>query len=564
VQRRIFLTFAGLILASVLLLAMAFVLLSYHAMRNNEQTAIRDKTHLIASMFNQYPTLDHRTINSGGSRFTLIAPDGLARFDNHRDADLTINRSNREEFVQALQFGTGQAIRPSETLGADTFYYAVRLNNGDVLRLSRTLHSLGAGFRVTLPALVVVFLIILAIAYGVAHRLTRAIIKPITHIDLEQIHSHDESPLPPYEELWPFIQKITHQRIQLTHQLTTLYHRAETIDTLIANMREGLIILDGKGQILAANKSAAHLFGMKKKCDLINWHIQHIHRDPTFASHVKKCLEGTFTEIDFTRKDKHYNAFFSPVAQNDNNGAILFFLDTTQHYKAQQQRREFTANVSHELKTPLTTIAATAEMITNGMAQPQDVPAFARKITEQTTRLMHIINDIIRLSEFDESKVERDFAPFDLYALAQSTIAALQPQATEKSIAITLSGASLFINANARLIEELLSNLIENGIKYNKDGGEVAVGITEENGCCIIAVTDTGIGIAKGHRRRVFERFYRVDASRSKKTGGTGLGLAIVKHIAEHHGGSVKIDSTVDVGTVVVCRLPGCVRREKD
>ncbi|MCL2363563.1 MAG: ATP-binding protein [Defluviitaleaceae bacterium] len=557
-QKRIFLTFAGLVLACVVLLAVSFGLLFFNAARRHEQTAIRDKAHLVAALLNQDDDIDLRTIDSGGSRFTVIAPDGLARFDSHRGVDLSTNRSNRAEFAQALQHGIGEAIRPSETLGTDTFYFAIRLDNGDVLRLSRTLYSLGAGFRSMLPALAVILLAVLGIAYGAAHRLTRLIIKPITQMDLDAAQSDNTLPQKSqYEELWPFIKKIEHQRTQINHQLTTLLHRAETIEAIIANMREGLVILDENGTILSANKSAAKIFGMKKKRDLLHRSIGHLYRDATFTRNVQACLGGAFTEMDITRNGKHYNAFFSPVAQNGTpNGAILFFLDTTAHHKANQQRRAFTANVSHELKTPLTTVAATAEMIANGMAQPEDIRPFAHKILEQTHRLMNTINEIIRLSEFDESKVERDFAPIDLHALAARTLAVLQDKAIEKSVTLDLVGTSTQINANAHLLDELLSNLIDNAIKYNHLNGRVTVEIARNDNECVLTVTDTGIGIPKDHQRRIFERFYRVDASRSNKTGGTGLGLSIVKHITEHHGGTTQLESTPEVGTTVICRFP--------
>jgi len=237
------------------------------------------------------------------------------------------------------------------------------------------------------------------------------------------------------------------------------------------------------------------------------------------------------------------------------NGAIIFILDTTEQHKAETQRKEFTANVSHELKTPLTTISALAEMMASGMAKADDVAGFSQKISDHTKRLINIIDDIIRLSEFDESKAERDFTTFDIYELAQTVIISLQDKAAEKSVSVELTGQPLQIKANSRLLDELIYNLLDNGIKYNKDGGNVTINISEENGKCKISVSDTGIGIAEEHQSRVFERFYRADASRSKKTGGTGLGLSIVKHIVEHHNGNVVLESEEGAGTTIVCYI---------
>jgi len=273
--------------------------------------------------------------------------------------------------------------------------------------------------------------------------------------------------------------------------------------------------------------------------------ILHICRDMEFQQGVKSCLSGTNAELTFARGGRIYNVFFSP-------GVILFF-DITEKYDLEQQRRAFSANVSHELKTPLTTISALSEMIENGMAKEEDIQDFAGKISSQAKRLLAIIEDIIRLSEFDEGKTAKEYSSFDLYDLVASVAETLQAQADKKHVSIEITGERFAITANRQMIDELLYNLIDNAIKYNREGGTVSVALDREDGMCKIAVSDTGIGIPPEHRGRVFERFYRVDKSRSKATGGTGLGLSIVKHIAEHHGGRVELESAEGVGTTVVC-----------
>jgi len=453
-QKRIFWNFAGLILFCVILLAVSFGVLFFRAAQTHEMAAVRDKAYLVAVFLNQ-AVLDEpdfelvENIGISQTRITIISAEGWVISDSHEMADLGVNRSDRLEFMLATTYGKGEAIRSSDTLGAETFYYAMLLNDGSILRLSRTLYSLREVFLSTLPALFTITVIILVLAHFTAHRLTQKIIKPLTQVDFESAETIADPHLRDslYEELWPYIKKIEHQKQEIASQLAI--------------------------------------------------------------------------------------------------------------------RREFSANVSHELKTPLTTISALSEMMLNGMAKPDDVSMFSEKISNHAKRLMNIINDIIRLSEFDESKVEKDFTKFDVYQLAKSVISALQDKAAQRHIRLELTGpfeatanAPLFIKANSHLLDELMFNLVDNAIKYNKDGGHVTLDLREDKGQCKITVTDTGIGISKEHQHRIFERFYRVDRSRSKKTGGTGLGLSIVKHIIEHHNGNIVLHSTKDKGTTIACYIP--------
>jgi len=440
-QKRIFINFAGLIIICLVLLAVSFGLLFYRAAQSHEKSTIREKAQLIAELFNQ-GNLAYAEAGGGDTRMTVISPQGWVMSDSHPGTDININRSDRAEFAQAIANGRGEAIRRSDTLGADTFYYAVLLENGSVLRLSRTLYSLGEVFVSTLPWLFVITFAVLVLAHFIVHRLTKSIVKPLAQVDFE----HPNTDLL-YEELLPYVKKIELQRQEILGQ--------------VENLR-----------------------------------------------------------------------------------------------KAEAVRREFSANVSHELKTPLTTISALAEMIENGMVKPGDITDFASKISSRCARLKDIIEDIIRLSEFDESKVEKNFTTFDIHDLASNVITALQEKAAAKNVTMQLGGQPLFIKANSRLLDEMLSNLLENAINYNNDGGTVKLDICEENKYCKITVVDTGIGISAEHQGRVFERFYRADASRNKKTGGTGLGLSIVKHIIEHHNGRVELESTEGRGAKFACYIP--------
>jgi len=443
-QKRIYFNFLGLILISTILLAAFFSQIFSNAARNQEIAAIRDKTYLIANILGN-GNFENYLNNEDGSRITIIAYDGVVLIDSHAQAELLENRGIRPEVHQARRYGSGEAIRHSTVFFRETYYYAVRLQDGNVLRISRTLNSLGEAFTAILPVLAGITVAVLLLAHFVARRLTHEIVKPLLEIDLDNTNNIQDKNF--YEELSPYIKKINRQKQEIEQQISE---------------------------------------------------------------------------------------------QN----------------KAETQRREFSANVSHELKTPLTTIAALSEMMASGMAKIEDFSDFASRISSQTKRLINIIDDIIRLSEFDESKTEREFTTVDIYELASSVICNLNGKAAEKNVTIDLIGQPLQMTANHRLIDELLYNLIDNAIKYNQEGGKVTVDFYAENGGCKITVSDTGIGIPQKHQERIFERFYRADKSRSKKTGGTGLGLSIVKHIVGHHNGEIELESAEGAGTTIGCFFP--------
>ncbi|MCL2604415.1 MAG: ATP-binding protein [Defluviitaleaceae bacterium] len=556
-HRRIFRSFAVLVLASVAVLAVAFGLLFMNRSQNHEKEAIREKAHFIAGLLNHGSFESYNALRVGDTRITLISPRGVTLYDSYAGADITVDRGDRTEFIRAAAHGNGEAVRPSDTFGADTFYYAVRLADGRVLRLSRTLNNLNDVFSAMLPMLTAVTLAIVCAAYFLTSRLTRRIVKPLADADFERT---DEMP---YEEIVPFMQKINAQRQEITGQIHKLKNRAETIDAIISNMREGMVMVNAKGNVMTVNQSALDIFGIPKKKLVVDKNIRHICRDAEFMRCVELCLAGEYTEIAVPQiikntpsGERSYNAILSPVKRGGvNDGAIVFFLDVTEQRKAEAQRREFTANVSHELKTPLTSVSAMSEMMANGMVKDGDTAVFADRISRQINRLALVIDDIIRLSEFDEGKAARDFTLFDIFDMAQTIIEAFKDKAKEKNVSISLEGYPVQINANSRLIEELLYNLIDNGIKYNRENGSVTLYIREDGERCILSVSDTGIGIPPEHQPRVFERFYRVDASRSKQTGGTGLGLSIVKHIAEHHGGKISLESAENKGTKIEITL---------
>lgn len=551
-KKRIYLSFISLILLSALLLSAAVSIIVFNVLKNQEEAAIRDRAVLIADFLNrgaegaEFQFSEYFNYHPDVARLTIIAYDGTVLLDNKVSAKTMENHGDREEFIAALETGSGEMIRYSDTLRNDTYYYAIRLDNGNVLRISKTLNNINSIFSAVWPVLAVITAFILLLANFAASLLTRLIVKPFEFIDF------DNGNMSVYDELAPFIKRINQQKTKIDAQIDTLKNRADTIEIITSNMKEGLILVDKTGIILIANHSAGEVF---HENEMSQKHILNICRDLEFQKGVKQCLFGENTDIIYQIDDKIYNIHFSP-ARNESGiiGGVILFFEMTEKYEAEKQRREFSANVSHELKTPLTSISALSEMIGNGMAKQEDVQGFAVKISEHSERLIDVINDIIKLSEFDEGKADQSTEIFDLYELAETVADALKENG--KNVTITISGERYRITANRRMIDELLYNLIDNGIKYNRQDGAVSVSFSRENGMGKITVHDTGIGIPAEHYSRIFERFYRVDKSRSKKTGGTGLGLSIVKHVAERHGGKVELESAVGVGTTIVCWLP--------
>lgn len=548
-KKRIYFNFIGLILIFTLLLSVISSLIFWNATKARETAAVKENARMTADFLNLGFTGELFDYISGGNvlRMTVIKPDGTVILDNKTVAGTLENHGDRVEVISALKNGSGEAMRFSETLTTDSYYYAIRLNDGNVLRISKSMDGIFGVFMNILPAIAAAAVIVIVLAPFLARRLTLNIIRPLDGIDFESDN------IAVYDELIPFARKIDSQKREISAQLKALQNRVDTIETITKNMKEGLILIDGSGTALSANGSASEIFGG----DIITGKdILHVCRDIPFQKGVKDCLSGKNAEMTYERGGKIYSVYFSPVQSGEGaGGGIILLFDITEKHAAEKQRREFSANVSHELKTPLTAISALAEMITGGMAKESDIKAFSKKILEQTNRLINIIDDIIKLSEFDEGRAASEFSEFDLYALAGTVIESLREKADEKRVFVRVTGERLRIKANRRMIDELLYNLIDNAVKYNKENGAVTVAISEEDGFCVISVTDTGVGIPPEHQTRAFERFYRVDKSRSKKTGGTGLGLSIVKHIAEFHGGSASLESEEGMGTTVICRL---------
>ena len=567
-KKRIFIYFFCVIAALAILLSASAGIIIYNALKNVEFSAIRDRAVLIADFYNRGLTArgDNQAgenvfsdfVNRGtDARMTIIAPDGSVLLDNKNIAANMENHGDREEFIQALMTGVGEAVRYSGTFSTETYYYAIRLDDGNVLRLSMDIRSIGEVFRFILLIILILTALMLLISGEAARKLTDYILRPVIDTDLNNMVFAESEYDSVYEELLPYVRRINSQKDEINKRMAELKERADTMETITDNIKEGLLLIDKSGRVLAANKSVREIFNLR---DISGIDVLHVCRDMGFQRAIKECLSRGGTEIDMIIGGRVYDVFFSPVySAGEKNGAVILLLDITERRAAEKQRREFTANISHELKTPLTAISALSELIENGMAKDGDIKGFAAKINSQVGRLISIIDDIIKLSEFDEGVEIKnsDGVFFNIYELAASVKAALLDKANANEVSINITGGGFDVYASRREIEELLFNLIDNSIKYNVPGGIIEVDLDMQEGLCKISVSDTGIGIAEEHQARVFERFYRVDESRSKATEGTGLGLSIVKHIVMRIGGRIELTSAEGKGTTVVCYLDG-------
>ena len=490
---------------------------------------------------------------SSGFRITVIAPDGSVEYDTNADADGMDNHSNRPEVEQAEQTGEGTAVRHSDTIHRDVYYFAQRLEDGSVLRVAREAGNIFSVFISALPFLIGLAAVILLACFLLANRLTKRIVRPIDAMaaDMDAIEENTV-----YEELIPFARTIHKQSQLIRSQLEHLEEEQEKIQALTSNMSEGFLLLDMERHILSVNRSAAQLLAVPDG-DYIGQNLLVFSRNPDLQACVDCALEQGHGSAEVTVEGRCLQIIVSIVqAQGKNIGLICLVLDVTEKSALEQMRREFTANVSHELKTPLTSISGFAELIENGMVKSADVKNFAAKIHAESTRLLTLIGDIIMLSELDEAPDRSRFERIDLCPLIRRCVERLEPAAERAGVQLSFEGTPQTVCADESQLEELVYNLCDNAIRYNRLGGSVRVMLRAEDDATVLTVKDTGIGIPMESQSRIFERFYRVDKSRSKETGGTGLGLAIVKHIAEQHHAKISLHSVVDVGTEISVAFP--------
>ena len=478
-------------------------------------------------------------------RITHVAPDGTVLYDSAAAASELENHALRREIADALETGVGQSERRSDTLGVTTVNYAVRLADGSVLRVSTGRQTLGALLISMLaPAAALVALVALC-GVALASTISARIVAPINEIDPENPDIDER-----YPEIAPLLHKISRQNELIRKQLADMKRHQEEFRAITENMDEGFLLIDKKTDILSYNASALRLLGRGRTGE--NGSVFALNRAPSFRAAVGEALSGRHNEKTLETDGRIYTLIANPVTENgQTDGAVIVILDVTEKRQREQMRREFTSNVSHEMKTPLTSIYGISEMLMNDLVKPEDVHRFAEDIHKESGRMISLIDDTIKLSQLDEESIPYEREDVDLYAVAEETVARMMPEAAKHNVTLTLAGETHIIRGIRTILGEIVSNLCDNAIKYNRDGGSVHVSVTAENGKTVLTVADTGIGIPKEHLDRVFERFYRVDKSHSREIGGTGLGLSIVKHGAAYHGAEVRIDSTVGVGTTV-------------
>ena len=478
-------------------------------------------------------------------RVTWIAANGTVLYDSAAPAQLLESHAGREEIDQALQTGEAQTSRYSKTLLQRTFYYAKLLEGGTVLRVSCTQNSLPAMILMLLTPFLWVATLVLILCGVLSYRLARQITKP-----LNAINPDNPAPLPSYPELTPLFDKLREQNRTIGKQMNELQLRQREFTAITENMREGFLLVDCKMHVLSSNHSALEVLGgreLKPGCLLYDAEC----RQEIFDA-VDTALSGSHAELLLTIDETSWQVLANPVvASGQVAGAVVLFMDVTEREQRERLRREFSANVSHELKTPLTSISGFAELMKEGLVPPEKIPEFSGDIYKESLRLIGLVNDIIQLSRLDENSTQFQRAPVDLYDLCAQSIERLSPVAARQSVTLALTGEHAEIMGVEQLLKEMIYNLLDNAIKYNVPGGSVTASVRKSAGRTILSVSDTGIGIPYAHQPRVFERFYRVDKSHSKEVGGTGLGLSIVRHAAQYHGARLELKSQPGKGTTI-------------
>ena len=484
-------------------------------------------------------------------RVTWIAANGTVLYDSAAPAQLLESHAGREEIDQALQTGEAQTSRYSKTLLQRTFYYAKLLEGGTVLRVSCTQNSLPAMILMLLTPFLWVATLVLILCGVLSYRLARQITKP-----LNAINPDNPAPLPSYPELTPLFDKLREQNRTIGKQMNELQLRQREFTAITENMREGFLLVDCKMHVLSSNHSALEVLGrreLKPGCLLYDAECSQEIFDA-----VDTALSGSHAELLLTIDETSWQVLANPVvASGQVAGAVVLFMDVTEREQRERLRREFSANVSHELKTPLTSISGFAELLANGMVPPERVGEFAGDIYKESQRLMALVDDIIELSRLEEETAAPETENVDLYALAEETLTSLRPAAERRDVTLTLRGGEAVVQGVRTALQELVYNLCDNAVKYNRPGGSVTVTAEKRGGETVLSVADTGIGIPYEHQNRVFERFYRVDKSHSRQLGGTGLGLSIVKHAAAMHKARLELWSEPDAGTKITVHFDG-------
>lgn len=488
-------------------------------------------------------------LDTGDCRLTWVAADGTVLYDSKTDPATMENHAEREEIRKALLENEGQSTRYSATLTEETVYRAKKLPDGTVLRISTSHLTVPVLLLTMLQPIIIIFVLALILSGFLAHGIAKRIVKPLENLNFDQPLENS-----PYEELKPVLSYMEIQRKQIKRQTSELETRKHEFNAVTDNLDEGLVMLNAKGEILSINPAAIRFFRLQENCQGQSFGTFDENNDIEKA--ICTANERGKSELRLSRNSREYEISINRIDSDSNiNGVVLLILDVTEKTLAEQNRREFTANVSHELKTPLQSIMGSAELLESGMVKPEDVPRFVGHIRSESARLVTLIDDIIRLSRLDENNI-LPFEDVDIFKQAKQDMAPLYGLAAEKDIALSLEGETAIAIGTQSLFHEIITNLCDNAIKYTPPKGTVKVSVENLEKFVVLTVSDTGIGIPEEHLARIFERFYRVDKSHSKESGGTGLGLSIVKHAVQYLNGTIDVKSTVGKGTTFTVCFP--------
>ena len=532
--------------AVVVLLCSLSVILGvlYNHFTGVQVQQLKDELSLAVTGTEQYGNAFLENVEADRFRVTWIDRDGTVLFDTQADQTAMENHADREEIREAMESGSGSAVRNSSTMTEQTYYEARRLCDGTILRISANQASAWALMIDLLLPIILIAVLAISLSLLLARRMAKNIVEPLNTLDLERPLSNDT-----YEELSPLLRRINQQHLQIDAQMRKLQHKTDEFIQITSHMQEGLVVLDKETNIRSINSAAMKIFGAEESC--VGSSFFRVNRSNPLRQALNDALDRGHGSAMQELEGRIYRFDMSSI-QSDGNllGAVILAVDVTEAQNAEQMRREFSANVSHELKTPLQSIIGSAELLESGMVKQADAPRFVGHIRREASRLVNLIEDIIRLSQLDEG-VELPAEAVDMLELSEEVKTILTPSAEEKNVRIAVSGRGFSVVGVRRMLQEILYNLCDNAIKYNVPGGSVTIHAENNR----LTVSDTGIGIPAEHQDRIFERFYRVDKSHSKATGGTGLGLSIVKHAVAYHNAKIALDSTPGKGTTITIQF---------
>jgi len=550
-KRRIFLFSALLAAIAVIATSILVTMVGYDDYFEGIKKEVAAQTSYIRAGYeligeNYLHTLNYKS----GHRLTVISREGAVLYDSAGTPEQMDNHLNRPEVREALVNGTGESTRYSDTIREQTYYYAVLLTDGSVLRFSSTTASILASYDQLFWTVALIAVLVFFVSAFIASLLTRRIVKPVNNLDLEHPENNEV-----YDELIPLLKRIKEQRGQIDNQIRELDRGRREFSAITENMSEGFLVIDRNGKVLSYNNSALLLLDTQSDSALGS-NILAFNRSDVFRELVQKALTEGVKEQVVNLGNRQCQVFINPVFEEDAvQGAILLLLDVTEKQERETLRREFTANVSHELKTPLTVISGYAEIMANGIVGVKDIPEFSEKIYGEAQRLIALVNDLMLLSGLEEN-TQLVKQPVDLLQLSVEAVGRLTKMADGHSVTLSASGERVTVNGISSVLDEMVFNLLENAIKYNRENGNVIINVKKEDNMAVLTVADSGIGVPKSEQQRIFERFYRVDKSHSKTIPGTGLGLSIVKHGALLHGADIEIISNGRTGTSVLLKIP--------